>query len=46
MNGLCTLNMTLLYLIVLGLLHKEGLSVLPELHVQTHRLPVDLNVHL
>lgn len=31
---------------VLGLFDEEGLSVLAQLHVQTDRLPVDLDVHL
>ena len=34
------------YLIELCLLDEEGLSVLPQLHVQIHWLPVDLDVHL
>lgn len=31
---------------VLGLFDEEGLAVLAQLHVQTHRLPIDLNVNL
>lgn len=31
---------------VLGLFDEEGLAILAQLHVQTHRLPVDLYVHL
>lgn len=31
---------------VLGLFDEEGLAILAQLHVQTHRLPVDLDVHL
>lgn len=31
---------------VLSLFDEEGLAVLAQLHVQTHRLPVDLDVHL
>lgn len=32
--------------LVLHLLDEEGLSILPQLHVQAHRLPIDLYVHL
>lgn len=31
---------------VLGLFDEEGLAILAQLHVQTHRLPIDLDVHL
>lgn len=31
---------------VLGLFDEEGLAVLAQLHVQTHRLPINLDVHL
>lgn len=31
---------------VLGLFDEEGLAILAQLHVQTHWLPVDLDVHL
>lgn len=31
---------------VLGLFDEEGLAILAQLHVQAHRLPVDLYVHL
>ena len=31
---------------VLCLLDKEGLSILPQLHMQAHGLPIDLYVHL
>lgn len=31
---------------VLGLFDEEGLAVLAQLHLQTHRLPVNLDVHL
>ena len=32
--------------LVMRLVHEEGLSRLAQLHVQVHRLTVDLNVHL
>ena len=35
-----------MYLSVFGFHDKEGLSVLPQLHVKINRLPVDLYVHL
>lgn len=31
---------------VLGLFDEEGLAVLAQLHVQTHRLAINLDVHL
>lgn len=31
---------------VLRLFDEEGLAILAQLHVQTHRLPVDLDVNL
>lgn len=31
---------------VLGLSDEEGLSILSQLHVQTHRLSINLYVHL
>lgn len=34
------------YLIVFHLLDEKGLSVVPQLHVQIHRLPIDLHIHL
>ena len=34
------------YLQVLILLHKEGFPIVPQLHVQVHRLAIDLNIHL
>jgi hypothetical protein len=34
------------HLIALQLLDKEGLPIVPQLHVQIHWLPIDLNVHL
>lgn len=34
------------HLIALQLLNKEGLPAVAELHVQVHRLPIDLNVYL
>lgn len=35
-----------LYLIVLGFRDEESLAVISQLHVQTHRLSVHLDVHL
>lgn len=40
------LYFVLLYLIVLCLLDEEGLAVLPQLHVQIHRLSIHLYIHL
>lgn len=34
------------YLITVQLLDKEGLATVPQLHVQVHRLSIDLDVHL
>lgn len=31
---------------LLGFLNKEGLSVVPQLHVQLHWFSIDLNVNL
>lgn len=34
------------YIITLQLLDEEGLPAVPQLHVQVHRLPIDLHVYL
>lgn len=34
------------YLIIFGLLHKKGFSIVPELHVQIHSFSIDLHIHL
>lgn len=34
------------YVLLLSFLHKEGFSIISQLHVEIHRLPVDLYVNL
>lgn len=40
----CELGNT--YVLLLSFLHKEGFSIISQLHVEIHRLPVDLYVNL
>lgn len=42
----CENLLTITHQCVLSLFDKEGLSILPQLHVQTHRLSINLYVHL
>lgn len=34
------------YVLLLSFLHKEGFSIISQLHMEIHRLPVDLYVNL